>query len=854
MLTPGTYLQNRYEILERIGSGGMSVVYKARCHTLDRLVAIKVLKEEFAFDENFVSKFKMEAQSAARLSHPNIVSVYDVVDEDVYHYIVMELIEGITLKNYIENKGYLESKEAIGIALQVGQGIAAAHEQHIIHRDIKPQNMIISRDGKVKVADFGIARAVSSQTMNATAVGSVHYISPEQARGGYCDERSDIYSFGITMYEMVTGRVPFEGDNTVTVALAHLEEPVTPPSQYVPDMSRAMEQIILKCTQKRPDRRYACVTDVIEDLRAALMDPDADIYARKDGEEDEFGKTRPITRDELNSIQEGRKSYPEEALEEPEEEQPGHQDRNRAREPRKKEGRIHTRKKNEGDDVSTQFERIITAFGIVAAIIIVAVVLFVFSRLTGIFRQGSNKPTTETVSMTTEDSTTVVDINTEDQINMPSVLGLPQDMAREKLKESSLVMEITGSEYSDNYTEGQVMGQDILAGTVVKKWSTVGVTISKGSDKVDLNALDLTQMTGEDARLLLEQKGLVVEVREENSDTAIKGNVIRFSPQVVKVGESVSLYVSKGSQNVEGRVPNLQGQTPTSADALLAGAGLLTGNVTVEASDTVEEGLIISQSELPGTILPPGTAVDYVVSGEPAQTQAADERYYIGSIDEACSLSNYIGPASQTSSVRVLNVIRFSPQVVKVGESVSLYVSKGSQNVEGRVPNLQGQTPTSADALLAGAGLLTGNVTVEASDTVEEGLIISQSELPGTILPPGTAVDYVVSGEPAQTQAADERYYIGSIDEACSLSNYIGPASQTSSVRVLIRLNQTNDEGASVYTTLMSPRLVVGAQTVPVVFPRIKGAYGVDSGMVEVVDADNLTVIKSYPVAFFPVG
>ena len=192
------------------------------------------------------------------------------------------------------------------------------------------------------------------------------------------------------------------------------------------------------------------------------------------------------------------------------------------------------------DDVSTQFERIITAFGIVAAIIIVAVVLFVFSRLTGIFRQGSNKPTTETVSMTTEDSTTVVDINTEDQINMPSVLGLPQDMAREKLKESSLVMEITGSEYSDNYTEGQVMGQDILAGTVVKKWSTVGVTISKGSDKVDLNALDLTQMTGEDARLLLEQKGLVVEVREENSDTAIKGNVIRFSPQVVKVGESVS--------------------------------------------------------------------------------------------------------------------------------------------------------------------------------------------------------------------------------------------------------------------------------------------------------------------------
>ena len=221
MLNPGTYLQGRYEILEKIGSGGMSVVYKAKCHTLNRLVAIKVLKEEFASDENFVSKFKMEAQAAARLSHPNIVNVYDVVDEENLHYIVMELIEGITLKSYIEKKELLDSKEAIGIAIQVAQGIAAAHEQHI-----KPQNMIISKDGKVKVADFGIARAVSSQTVNSSAaVGSVHYISPEQARGGYCDERSDIYSFGITLYEMVTGRVPFEGDNTVAVALAHLEDP-----------------------------------------------------------------------------------------------------------------------------------------------------------------------------------------------------------------------------------------------------------------------------------------------------------------------------------------------------------------------------------------------------------------------------------------------------------------------------------------------------------------------------------------------------------------------------------------------------------------------------------------------------
>ena len=253
MLRAGTVLQDRYEILEKIGSGGMSDVYRAKCHKLDRMVAIKVLKEEFCSDASFVEKFKMEAQAAARLSHPSIVNVYDVVDEGDFHYIVMELVEGITLKSYILKKGVLGVKEAIGIALQVAQGIEAAHENGIVHRDIKPQNIIISMDGTVKVADFGIARAASSHTMSATAVGSVHYISPEQARGGYCDARSDIYSFGVTMYEMVTGKVPFEGDNTVTVALAHLETPIEPPSAVNPAVPVSLEKIILKCTEKKPE-------------------------------------------------------------------------------------------------------------------------------------------------------------------------------------------------------------------------------------------------------------------------------------------------------------------------------------------------------------------------------------------------------------------------------------------------------------------------------------------------------------------------------------------------------------------------------------------------------------------------
>ncbi len=730
MLNPGTYLQNRYEILERIGSGGMSVVYKAQCHTLNRLVAIKVLKEEFASDESFVSKFKMEAQSAASLSHPNIVSVYDVVNEGDLHYIVMELIEGITLKSYIEKKGHLENREAIGIAIQVGSGIAAAHEQHIIHRDIKPQNMIISREGKVKVADFGIARAVSTQTVNATAVGSVHYISPEQARGGYCDERSDIYSFGVTMYEMVTGRVPFEGDNTVAVALAHLEEPVVPPAEYNPEVSFGLEQIILKCTQKRPDSRYSSMNEVIADLRRVLVDPDCDIYEEEPEEEENLGDTRHISREELSNLQEARKSLREteggglsgekDAVEEREGEQ-----MSLRRRPKKKPLPVKSRsgrRPEDGGDVSTQFERIITAIGIIAAVVVVIVVLFVFTRLTGLFKAGASQ-IRDTTAAAVENAAPEVEVTISDkQVYMPRVLGLPQDMAEAKLKESALVMHVAGEEYSENYPAGQVMAQATAEGTAVDKWSTVDVTVSKGSDRIDLQALNLLQMTREEAEALLKEN-FTVDVKEEFSDTAVKGKVIRFSPQIARVGETVELTVSSGPANITGKVPDLRGRDKAAADALLAAAGLTAGNISYETSETVPEGQIIRQSAEPGSMLAPQSAVDYVISGNSAQTQTAGE------------------------------------------------------------------------------------------------------------------------GE----------YYISSIDTTCSLSNYIGPASQTSSVRVMVRLKQTIDD-KDVYTTLMSARLVVGAQDVPVVIPRIKGAYGVDSGTVEVVDADNLKVIASYPVTFFPVG
>ena len=741
MLNQGTYLQDRYEILGRIGSGGMSVVYKAKCHTLDRLVAIKVLKEEFASDENFVSKFKMEAQAAARLSHPNIVNVYDVVDEGNLHYIVMELIEGITLKSYIEKKGFLENKEAIGIAIQVAQGIAAAHEQHIIHRDIKPQNMIISRDGNVKVADFGIARAVSSQTMNATAVGSVHYISPEQARGGYCDERSDIYSFGITMYEMVTGRVPFEGDNTVAVALAHLETPITPPSQLNPVVSSGLEQIILKCTQKKPDRRYSSIGDVITDLRHVMVDPDYDIYgavSQTDEENDPY-VTRPISREELSQIQERRRPHTEDiVVKEPEydpavsiqtpetEENDGDGYDKEETQPQIPVHKKRSDRKKE-KDVSTQFERIIMVMGIFAAVLVAVVVIFVFSRLTGLFwpKSGQDK---ETEVVTSETATEGINVSLADnQTYMPNVLGLPKDMAEAKLKEYNLVMSIETEDYSDNYKADQVMRQDVAEGEVVEKWSTVGVTISKGSDKVDLSSLGLEQLSGEDAQKLLKDKELQVTLKEEANNNIETGKVIRYSPQQAKAGDTIELVVSTGPKTAQGQVPKLIGRDEVTADALLKAAGLKTGTVTYDYDAGKPEGTVLSQSALPGTVLEPSATVDYVVN---------------------------------------------------------------------------------------------------------------QMEEEGS----------------TQAQAADESYYMGSIDTTCSLSNYIGPASQTSSVKISIRLKQKDANGAEVYTPLISPRLVVGSQDIPVVFPRIKGAYGVENGTVEVVDVEKDTVIASYPVSFFPVG
>lgn len=314
MIKLGMLIGGRYEVLEKIGTGGMSDVYKAKDLKLNRLVAVKVLKQEFSENRNFVSKFRVEAQAAAGLMHPNIVNVYDVGEENGIHYIVMELVEGITLKKYIEKKVRLTTKEAISIAIQVAMGIESAHNNHIIHRDIKPQNIIISKEGKVKVTDFGIAKAASSNTITSNVMGSVHYTSPEQARGGFSDEKSDIYSLGITMFEMLTGRVPFNSDTTVSVAIKHIQDPMPSMRDFVPEIPISVENIVMKCTQKSPDRRYQNIGDMIKDLKHSLINPDA-VVAQVDTADD-AGKTKivPPARQERNSTEsmENIDSMPEE--------------------------------------------------------------------------------------------------------------------------------------------------------------------------------------------------------------------------------------------------------------------------------------------------------------------------------------------------------------------------------------------------------------------------------------------------------------------------------------------------------------------------------------------------------------
>ena len=552
MVKIGMLIADRYEVLEKIGTGGMSVVYRAKDHKLNRFVAIKVLKQEFSDNASFVSKFRVEAQAAAGLMHPNIVNVYDVGEEKGINYIVMELVDGITLKKYIEKKSRLSVKEAISIAIQVSMGLQAAHHARIIHRDIKPQNIIISKDGKVKITDFGIAKAATSNTITSNVMGSVHYTSPEQARGGYSDERSDIYSLGITIFEMLTGRVPFNGETTVAIAIKHIQSPMPSPREFVPEIPVSVEQIVLKCCEKSPDRRYQNMESLIADLKQSLIHPDDNFV--KVIHPDEESATRISSPIEHSKVRQGmyqserrepvrEDRYPEEDAYEDHYSQRRRSASGRLDAPLRKNRDL--RKSYEADDYADDFdddgydpgrERRITAVSIAAAVAIGVIIIAVAAVKLGLFSPSG----------LTGESTAV---STDGLVKMPAVAGKNADEVQKEL-----------------------------------------ITVP-----------DVTGMMLPQAVSILEQKGFTVSRKEAQSDTAAKNTVISQSPTgTAQSGATITITVSSRAQEaVSITVPDVRGITKDQATAELIAAGFSAANITVnevEVKDPNLTGVVSDQS------------------------------------------------------------------------------------------------------------------------------------------------------------------------------------------------------------------------------------------------------------------
>lgn len=644
MLTEGMYIADRYEILGKVGAGGMSDVYKAKDLTLGRFVAIKVLKAEFSEDINFVTKFRSEAQAAAGLEHPNIVNIYDVGSENGLHYIVMEYVEGITLKTYIEKKGQLSFKEAVSIAIQVGRGIEAAHNKNIVHRDIKPQNIMISTEGKVKVTDFGIARAATSNTISSDVMGSVHYSSPEQARNGFVDGKSDIYSLGIVMYEMVTGRVPFDGDTTVAVAIQHLQEEIVPPSVYAPNLPISMEKIILKCTQKNPDRRYASMTALLADLRKALISPNEDFVvmvplANQD-------KTRVIGADDLNQIKKQTANvYIDPAsikIQEPVIDDDDEDDDDDI--------------EDEDGDINPKMEKAITIMGIAAGVVIIIIIIYLCITLAGGMKSNknnsSNTETTKTETQTGDSQSTQI----KDGVVVPSLTGKTMDQAKQELNGTGLGIRQAGTASSDTVEKGQIISQDPQDGKTVEKNTTIEVIISSGSAGNSENAVDIPNVVGQsetDASAALTAKGFNVTKTTSYSSSVAEGYVISQTPNgdtQGKEGDTITLEISLGSEKITVPDVSTSYKSEEQAKELLSQFNVSTAT---KYSDT-DAGIVIGQSLEAGTQADPGASITITVSLGPEPAQQITTKTY--------KLNVSLQLPSDTSNISGADIVLYDDQ------------------------------------------------------------------------------------------------------------------------------------------------------------------------------------------------
>ena len=564
-------LAGRYELFERIGEGGMSVVYKAKDKLLNRFVAIKILKPQFINDHKFIDSFRRESQAAASMSHPNIVNIYDVGREGNIHYIVMELIEGRTLSDYIKDHGQMSYPKVIALSKQIAAALAFAHKNHIIHRDVKPHNVMITPNGTAKITDFGIAKAVNSATIVDNTdgiIGSVHYFSPEQARGGYVDEKSDIYSLGIVMYEMLTGRVPFDGDNPVNIALMHINGEMVPPSKLVDGVPPALEHIILKCTDKYPVNRYASADELIEALNnlefIGSVVGDSVLMGGQTGTIKNMQTQGPIAETDYDDG---------------EDEEESRSDKN------KKNG------KKEPMDKKKKLIIIIAA--VVAAIVLGLVVAFATGLLGG------------------------------KEIEAPSFKGMTLEEAQEAAAEYDLKVKKGDEVVSEDVEKGKIVSQDPEEGTKIKTGSTIKVNISKGLGDGDVP--NLVGKKQDELASYLEAAGFSLGSVTSEAGEEESGTVIRQDPaagSTAEKGTAINVVVSDGSK-AQAVVPYLVGKTLGDAQSALVNAGLKVGSISYDYSSTYAEGEVMWQQYDANAQLDKGTSVKIRVSKgkEPEQQQ-----------------------------------------------------------------------------------------------------------------------------------------------------------------------------------------------------------------------------------------
>ena len=588
-------LAGRYELLERRGNGGMAVVYKGKDCLLNRYVAIKILRPEYIKDPKFVDNFRRESQAAARLTDPNIVSVYDVGREGNIYYIVMELMDGSSLGDVIQNEAPLSEKRTIEITRQIASGLSSAHKKKIIHRDIKPHNILMSENGDAKIADFGIAKAVSGATVvnsSTTVMGSVHYLSPEQARGGFVDARTDIYSLGIVMFEMLTGIVPFDGENAVSVAMMHINNDVPAPSRFNNEVSWAMDNIVKKAAARNPADRYESADELIEALdNAARGVPEPPAGAARAFGKGDFYTVNPAEekRRDINGREEiipagAVSSVP------PEISQPRKSVKPRDNETASRKARMRKKKKK---NPARRAKILGVILALVCAIPLSILLLHAIGSLG------------------------------DDTVAIPNVLGMTEQQAAEKLQDKGLEYELGTSVFSEKYDEGEVCAIDPEAGTHVKKGYTVTLRLARESsskaadDSEKIKVPDVRKQTLSKARTLITDEGLKVgEVTYDYSDTIEEGSVISQDPgagEKVKSGSKVNLTVSRGEEQKDVKVPDLMGMTRAEASAALEKLGLSLGDVTQEYSSS-EIGTVVRQGVAAGTSVQPGSKVNISIS------------------------------------------------------------------------------------------------------------------------------------------------------------------------------------------------------------------------------------------------